>query len=118
MLQAWKSWKEGTTLNLIDPALRGGSTTDEMLKCIHLGLLCVQESVTDRPYMASVVHMLNSDFLTLPDPSKPGSVMQTTTSRALQLETSSSLDHSSGSTEPKPTQNLSCSVNITDLHGR
>ncbi|KAJ0102460.1 hypothetical protein Patl1_06246 [Pistacia atlantica] len=115
---AWKSWKEGTTLNLIAPALRGDSTTDEMLKCIHIGLLCVQENVNDRPYMASVVHMLNSDILTLPEPSKPGSLMQTTTRRALNGETSSFLKHNSGSAEPKPTKNVSCSVDITEVHGR
>ncbi|XP_031254255.1 putative receptor-like protein kinase At4g00960 [Pistacia vera] len=115
---AWKSWKEGTTLNLIAPALRGDSTTDEMLKCIHIGLLCVQENVNDRPYMASVVHMLNSEILTLPEPSKPGSLMQTTTRRALNGETSSFLKHNSGSAEPKPTKNVSCSVDITEVHGR
>ncbi|KAL5839824.1 hypothetical protein ACOSQ4_012432 [Xanthoceras sorbifolium] len=41
------------------------------MKCIHIGLLCVQESVSDRPTMASVVIMLNSNSLTLPAPSKP-----------------------------------------------
>ncbi|KAH7569072.1 hypothetical protein JRO89_XS06G0098300 [Xanthoceras sorbifolium] len=47
IMQAWEKWNEGTASNLIDPTLRGGSR-NEMLKCVHIGLLCVQESVSDR----------------------------------------------------------------------
>ncbi|KAL5839814.1 hypothetical protein ACOSQ4_012422 [Xanthoceras sorbifolium] len=61
--------------NLIDPTLRGGSR-NEMLKCVHIGLLCVQESVSDRPTMASVIHMLNSDSVTLAAPAKPEFFLQ------------------------------------------
>ncbi|XP_017978381.1 PREDICTED: cysteine-rich receptor-like protein kinase 29 isoform X2 [Theobroma cacao] len=62
---AWKNWREGTALNLIDPTLRDGSR-NEMLRCIHIGLLCVQENVADRPTMATVVLMLNSSSISLP----------------------------------------------------
>ncbi|XP_021802608.1 cysteine-rich receptor-like protein kinase 29 [Prunus avium] len=67
---AWRSWREGTASNLIDPTLRTGSRT-EIMRCIHIGLLCVQENVADRPTMASVILMLNSYSLTLPVPSQP-----------------------------------------------
>ncbi|XP_057962439.1 cysteine-rich receptor-like protein kinase 44 [Malania oleifera] len=67
---AWKNWREGTPLNLMDPTLRDGSRS-EMTRCIHIGLLCVQENVADRPTMASVVLMLSSYSLTLPAPSEP-----------------------------------------------
>ncbi|GLU23584.1 hypothetical protein SLE2022_395770 [Rubroshorea leprosula] len=67
---AWKSWKEGTGLNLLDPTLRNGSTA-EMMRCIHIGLLCVQENVAQRPTMASVVLMLSDNIISLPVPSKP-----------------------------------------------
>ncbi|KAL5842131.1 hypothetical protein ACOSQ3_012734 [Xanthoceras sorbifolium] len=83
---AWKRWNEGTALNLTDSTLREGSR-NEMMKCIHIGLLCVQESVYDRPTMASVIHMLNSNSVTLPAPSKPGFFMQS----SYVLELSSSL---------------------------
>uniref|UniRef100_A0A2P2LBV5 Cysteine-rich receptor-like protein kinase 10 n=1 Tax=Rhizophora mucronata TaxID=61149 RepID=A0A2P2LBV5_RHIMU len=69
-LQAWKNWREGTAENVIDPNLSAGSRT-EMIRCIHIGLLCVQEDAADRPTMASVVLMLNSHSLTLPVLSKP-----------------------------------------------
>ncbi|KAL7154930.1 hypothetical protein ABFS83_03G037400 [Erythranthe nasuta] len=70
---AWRTWREGTTANLIDPMLRASSGSQrDMIKCIHIALLCVQENAVDRPTMASVVIMMNSLSITLPMPSKPG----------------------------------------------
>ncbi|OMO64955.1 hypothetical protein COLO4_31700 [Corchorus olitorius] len=71
---AWKNWREGTALNLIDPTLSDGSR-NELLRCIHVALLCVQENVADRPTMASVVLMLNSYSTSLPMPSQPAFFM-------------------------------------------
>ncbi|GLT52622.1 hypothetical protein SLA2020_259530 [Shorea laevis] len=71
---AWKNWKGGTGINLIDPTLKNGSRT-EMTRCIHIGLLCVQENVADRPTTAAVVLMLNSNSTTLPMPSQPAFFM-------------------------------------------
>ncbi|KAK6932399.1 Serine-threonine/tyrosine-protein kinase, catalytic domain [Dillenia turbinata] len=68
---AWKSWREGTAFNVVDPTLRGASR-NEIMRCIHLGLLCVQASVADRPNMANVVLMLSCSSYTLPVPSQPG----------------------------------------------
>ena len=45
------------------------------MRCIHIGLLCVQENVADRPTMATVVTMLNSYALTLPRPSRAAYLM-------------------------------------------
>ncbi|PRQ38422.1 putative protein kinase RLK-Pelle-DLSV family [Rosa chinensis] len=67
---AWRNWRSDAIPNIIDPMLTVGSR-NEMIRCIHIGLLCVQENVNDRPIMASVVSMLNSHSLTLPVPSKP-----------------------------------------------
>ncbi|XP_062011409.1 cysteine-rich receptor-like protein kinase 10 isoform X2 [Rosa rugosa] len=67
---AWKNWRDDTISNIIDPMLTTGSR-NEMIRCIHIGLLCVQENVNDRPTMASVVSMLNSHSLTISVPSKP-----------------------------------------------
>ncbi|KAH7569082.1 hypothetical protein JRO89_XS06G0102000 [Xanthoceras sorbifolium] len=74
---AWKNWKGGTALNLIDPTLSVGSSSD-IMRCIHIGLLCVQENVENRPTMASVVLMLTSSSLALPLPSKPAFYVRTT----------------------------------------
>lgn len=67
---AWKCWREGKAQNMIDPALNNISA-NEIMRCIHIGLLCVQENVVDRPTMAAVALMLNSYSLTLSIPSKP-----------------------------------------------
>ncbi|CAL5345848.1 unnamed protein product [Camellia sinensis] len=69
---AWKSWQKGIASNIIDPTLRDGlGPLHEMIRCIHIGLLCVQENAAARPTMAVVVLMLNSFSLTLSLPSEP-----------------------------------------------
>ncbi|PPR96131.1 hypothetical protein GOBAR_AA24536 [Gossypium barbadense] len=73
---AWKNWRQGTAMNIVDPTLRDGSR-NEMMRCIHIGLLCVQENVGDRPTMATVILMLNSFSVTLPMPSQPAFFMHT-----------------------------------------
>ncbi|KAK2644340.1 hypothetical protein Ddye_019535 [Dipteronia dyeriana] len=75
LTHAYKKWDEGTASNIIDPTLKEGSR-NEMMKCIHIGLLCVQESISDRPTIASVFHMLNSNSVTFPEPAKPGFFMK------------------------------------------
>lgn len=92
-MQAWKNWKEGTASNLVDPTLNRGSR-NEMIRCIHIGLLCVQENLADRPTMASVVLMLNSYSHTLPVPSEPAFYMQTRDLSDIQ-----SVEYNSGATE-------------------
>ncbi|KAL2484111.1 Cysteine-rich receptor-like protein kinase 10 [Forsythia ovata] len=69
---AWENWHEGTAANVIDPAFRtcSGSLRD-IMRCIHIGLLCVQEDAADRPTMASIVLMLTSFSITLPMPTRP-----------------------------------------------
>ena len=49
------------------------------MRCILIGLLCVQENVADRPTMALIVLMLSSYSLTLPLPSQPGFFMHSST---------------------------------------
>ncbi|OVA13144.1 Protein kinase domain [Macleaya cordata] len=68
---AWRHWKEGTSLELIDPTLRSCFSESEVMSCIQIGLLCVQDEVDDRPTMASVVHMLTGYSVPLPLPSAP-----------------------------------------------
>ncbi|XP_024961890.1 cysteine-rich receptor-like protein kinase 10 [Cynara cardunculus var. scolymus] len=76
----WKRWRNGTASSLIDPRLRGGSVSQhDMIRCIHIGLLCVQENDYDRPTMGSVVLMLGSSSLTLVVPSEPAFYIHTIT---------------------------------------
>ncbi|KAK0577871.1 hypothetical protein LWI29_001571 [Acer saccharum] len=115
---AWKYWRDGTALNLVDPTLRTGSRT-EMIRCIHIGLLCVQENAADRPTMASVVLMLNSYSLTLPVASKPAFFMHS----SMESDMSFSQDHNSRETDVSQSKSevKPLSVNeasITELYPR
>ncbi|KAJ0837071.1 putative protein kinase RLK-Pelle-DLSV family [Helianthus annuus] len=68
---AWKSRRNGTTSDIIDPTLKTGPSLRDAIRTIHVGLLCVQENVINRLTMASVVHMLHNFSVTLPEPLKP-----------------------------------------------
>ncbi|MBA0780224.1 hypothetical protein Gotri_004354 [Gossypium trilobum] len=73
---AWKNWKEGTFEKLINPKLQNSSNSEEkIIRCMHIGLLCVQELAAKRPAMASVVLMLNTNSLSLPPPLQPAFLM-------------------------------------------
>lgn len=67
----WKNWKDRTPLNIMDPTFAESYSRNEVIQCIHIGLLCVQEDVNERPTMASVVLMLNSYSITIPAPQQP-----------------------------------------------
>ncbi|XP_042044558.1 uncharacterized protein LOC121790392 [Salvia splendens] len=68
----WKKWREGTAANVIDPVLRNGAGSErDIVRCIHIGLLCVQENASKRPTMASVAVMLSSTTMSLTVPSQP-----------------------------------------------
>ncbi|KAK9215331.1 hypothetical protein WN944_007336 [Citrus x changshan-huyou] len=67
----WKLWCEGEAMELMEPVLKQSCVAAELLKFIHIGLLCVQADSADRPIMSSVVVMLASDNVTLPQPTEP-----------------------------------------------
>uniref|UniRef100_A0A7N0U569 Protein kinase domain-containing protein n=1 Tax=Kalanchoe fedtschenkoi TaxID=63787 RepID=A0A7N0U569_KALFE len=73
---AWENWKKGTASVMIDQSLVVTGPTNEILRCIHIGLLCVQAKETDRPTMASVTLMLSSQYHCLPFPSEPSSLVR------------------------------------------
>ncbi|XP_019174849.1 PREDICTED: cysteine-rich receptor-like protein kinase 25 [Ipomoea nil] len=68
---AWKHWKEDTSVEMVDQSLGGLYSRNEVIQCIHVGLLCVQEDVDARPIMANVVLMLNSNSATRRTPNPP-----------------------------------------------
>ncbi|RDX62386.1 G-type lectin S-receptor-like serine/threonine-protein kinase, partial [Mucuna pruriens] len=69
---AWRLWIEERPLELTDDMLDDDTAIcSEILRCIHVGLLCVQQNPENRPNMSSVVLMLNGEKL-LPNPSQPG----------------------------------------------
>ncbi|KAK5825689.1 hypothetical protein PVK06_020547 [Gossypium arboreum] len=67
---AWKLWSKGEGMELIDEHLARSSVPIEVLKCIKIGLLCVQVDPENRPTMSTVVAMLGSKAITLPRPTE------------------------------------------------
>uniref|UniRef100_A0A0E0B924 Protein kinase domain-containing protein n=1 Tax=Oryza glumipatula TaxID=40148 RepID=A0A0E0B924_9ORYZ len=71
----WDHWVKRTPLAIVDASLLGdgrGPPESEMLKCIQLGLLCVQENPADRPRMLHILVMLHDvDATSFAAPSKP-----------------------------------------------
>ncbi|CAL2265966.1 unnamed protein product [Prunus armeniaca] len=68
---AWELWKEGRGLEIMDPTLKDSCTEDQLLRCFHVGLLCVEENAADRPCMSDVVSMLTTETISLPLPTRP-----------------------------------------------
>jgi hypothetical protein len=55
----------------MDPNIEGSYSQEEVIKYIHIGLLCVQENPDDRPTMATIAFYLNSPSINLPSPLEP-----------------------------------------------
>ncbi|WJX44767.1 hypothetical protein P8452_31710 [Trifolium repens] len=70
--QAWSVWKENRALELIDINIGETFVVSEVLRCMHVSLLCVQQNPEDRPTMASVILMLGSTEMELGEPKEPG----------------------------------------------
>jgi hypothetical protein len=70
-VQAWRLWNEGRPLELMNKKMDDSSSLSEVIRCIQVGLLCVQQRPEDRPSMSTVVVMLSSE-ISLPQPKQPG----------------------------------------------
>ena len=55
---------------MVDNALEDSYSTTEAMRCIHVGLLCVQDQAIDRPNMPDVVFMLSNE-IDRPQPKQP-----------------------------------------------
>ncbi|CAA7028062.1 unnamed protein product [Microthlaspi erraticum] len=73
----WKLWEKNSLHELIDPSIQEecigeDCKKDEIIRCIHIGLLCVQENSADRPAMSEIHQMLTNTSLILHVPKPPG----------------------------------------------
>ncbi|XP_062095695.1 probable leucine-rich repeat receptor-like serine/threonine-protein kinase At3g14840 [Humulus lupulus] len=92
---SWQLWSEGRGIEMVDEALGKSYNESEALKCIHIGLMCVQDFATDRPSMAQVASMLSNQIFHQPQPKQPVFTFQA----------------SSGSYDPFTQSGNRCSVN-------
>lgn len=108
----------GNASDVIDPAMKGGSN-NEIMRCIHIGLLCVQENPITRPNMASIALMLHSHSVALEVPSKPPFTMYATESAEASHKPEPSLElGASKNSAGRPVTVLSTGLSITELQPR
>ncbi|KAM0839172.1 hypothetical protein ACQ4PT_060491 [Festuca glaucescens] len=107
LAHAWSLLSEGKSLDLVDETLKGAFDSEEVLKCLKVGLLCVQENPEDRPLMSQALMMLAAaDAASLPTPKQPGFAAR----RAAAEDTSSR--------SSRPDSSLADSMTITVIEGR
>ncbi|KAL0398689.1 UNVERIFIED_CONTAM: G-type lectin S-receptor-like serine/threonine-protein kinase SD1-13 [Sesamum radiatum] len=68
---AWKVWNEGNFEVLIDERISSPDLLAEIIRCTHIGLLCVQEFPINRPTISNVLSMLGKEIADLPFPEQP-----------------------------------------------
>ncbi|XP_028776270.1 putative cysteine-rich receptor-like protein kinase 32, partial [Neltuma alba] len=68
---AWKHWRDERLTAILDSNLTEAGSHGEIIKCIHIGLLCVQGNPGARPSMNKVIQYLNNDSMQLPIPQEP-----------------------------------------------
>ncbi|CAK7350000.1 unnamed protein product, partial [Dovyalis caffra] len=73
---AWNLWKEDKAMELLDQTLSKTCNINEFVKCVNVGLLCVQEDPSDRPTISNILFMLGTETPTLPDPKQPAFVVR------------------------------------------
>lgn len=74
--QAWNKWNEEKFLDILDSNLKEFESSNEMFKCIQIGLLCVQENPDARPSMATIISYISDDSIQLPFPQEPAFFLQ------------------------------------------
>ncbi|KAI6704354.1 hypothetical protein NL676_007316 [Syzygium grande] len=100
---AWKNWRGGTPLAMLDPAIGDTYSMDEVLGCLRIGLICTLEDANQRPTMASIVCELSSVPITLELPQRPAFFPSRTERLMEELES----DQSTGRLMPLSTNEMS-----------
>ena len=75
LTQVWELWREDRALDIVDSSINDSFVSLEVLRCIQIGLLCVQEDAMDRPTMLVILLMLSCET-TLPSPNQPAFVFR------------------------------------------
>lgn len=70
-MKAWQLWDKGRATDLLDASISKTSVQEQVMRCIHVGMLCVQDVANHRPNMPAVLLMLESENVALPKPNQP-----------------------------------------------
>ncbi|XP_056171975.1 cysteine-rich receptor-like protein kinase 44 isoform X2 [Syzygium oleosum] len=110
----WNQWRDGTPLNVLDLAIADSYSRDEVLRCLHIGLLCIQEDPAIRPAMATVVLMLSSNYFDPPQPRHPAFFVQSRSQGPSIPMQELESDQSTSRTMPSSTSDMT----VTELYPR
>ncbi|KAH9325178.1 hypothetical protein KI387_005356 [Taxus chinensis] len=120
---AWRLYTGGDVLDMLDSTIRETFLQEQSLRCIHVGLLCVQAKETVRPVMSNVVIMISSSSVTLPNPTKPafinvsGSPAPKSKSKSKSRSSSGFEEHEKGTTsQASGTSTSSTSAGIPSVN--
>lgn len=89
----------------MDPSLSDSFVPDEVKRCIHVGLLCVEHYANDRPTMSDVISMLTNKYEHVTLPKRPAFYVrrdffqEETTSKVLDIDSYSTTVISSSEVE-------------------
>ncbi|GLJ35377.1 hypothetical protein SUGI_0711470 [Cryptomeria japonica] len=68
---AWRLYRGGDVLQMVESTIVESCQPEQLLRCIQVGLLCVQADATVRPDIWKVTVMISGDAVTLPSPIRP-----------------------------------------------
>ncbi|XP_047069170.1 cysteine-rich receptor-like protein kinase 6 [Lolium rigidum] len=111
----WEHWTMGTIVEIMDSSMTSYSPGDQMLKCIHIGLLCVQENPADRPLMSVVTVLLSSSTVSLQAPSRPAFCIEKSGANDSDIHTEPYRGNSESTSRSPMSPN---EVSITELEPR
>ncbi|CAI8593572.1 unnamed protein product [Vicia faba] len=94
----WRQWMDQTPFNILDPNLKEDYSKSEVIKCIQIGLLCVQHDPDARPSIVTVASYLSSYSIELPAPHEPAFFLRSKTYSKSLIEESSSTQSAYSST--------------------
>ncbi|GJN12286.1 hypothetical protein PR202_ga30553 [Eleusine coracana subsp. coracana] len=117
---AWKKWSSGSWTDVVDTSLKGQYPQSEVLNCLVVGLLCVQENPADRPDASTVVLLLgrsNSmpDEINQLEPSRPAFFFGSSRRGFLDVATNGSSSDDQIRDGKPPSKNV---MTISDFQGR
>ncbi|KFK36719.1 hypothetical protein AALP_AA4G160600 [Arabis alpina] len=92
---AWESWSETGGVDLLDQDIADSDSVEALMRCVQIGLLCVQHQAMDRPNIKQVVSMLTST-MDLPTPKQPVFVLDSSDEESPSLKSNDHKDLFSG----------------------
>ncbi|CAM0884814.1 unnamed protein product [Alopecurus aequalis] len=70
LTEVWNHWKMGTISEMMDQTLDEHSR-NQQLRCLHVGLMCVQADPGERPEISTIIFMLTRDNMEIQPPEEP-----------------------------------------------